>query len=133
SALKKNPPTFIRRGALRGTVATGRLFHPILAQFVSRLNEQWGTRLQAIAVDNHFFGQEITVAGLLAGGGFFTGGRALAGDFLLVPEQACLKAGHIFLDDLTVEDLQKELSLPVAHSGETFLDMLERAHQLESR
>jgi putative radical SAM enzyme (TIGR03279 family) len=132
-ALKRKPPAFIKRGALCGTVATGRLFYPILSEFVSRMNEQWGTRLKTVAVQNRFFGEEITVAGLLAGGDFLQARASFAGDFLLVPEQACLKSGHIFLDDLTLEEVQEGLRLPVAPSGETFTDMLERAHRLEAK
>ena len=131
--LKGKPPAFIKPGALRGTVATGRLFYPILAQYVSRMNKQWGTQLKAVAVENRFFGEEITVAGLLAGGDFVKAQDSFAGDFLLVPEQACLKSGHIFLDDLTLADVEERLSIPVAHSGETFSDMLERAHLLEAK
>ncbi len=133
SALKRKPPAFIKAGALHGTVATGNLFYPILSEFVSRMNDQWNTQLKAVSVENRFFGEEITVAGLLAGGDFVQVRDSLAGNFLLVPEQACLKSGHIFLDDMTLADVQERLSLPVAHSGDSFSNMLERAHLLAAK
>jgi putative radical SAM enzyme (TIGR03279 family) len=41
----------------RGTLATGRLFHPALSDAVDRLNAATGADLDAIAVTNRFFGR----------------------------------------------------------------------------
>jgi putative radical SAM enzyme (TIGR03279 family) len=115
-------------GALHGTVATGELFYPILNGFVSRLNQQAGTRLKVVAVKNRFFGEEVTVAGLIAGGDLLAARDRLEGDFLIVPEQACLKSGNVFLDDLKLEDLEQQLQIPVAHGGASLASLIERAH-----
>ena len=133
--LRRDPAADFRLkpGGLRGTVATGELFYPILNDFVSRLNERAGTRLKVVAVKNRFFGEEITVAGLMAGGDLLRVRDRVEGDFLIVPEQACLKSGHVFLDDLTVEDLEQRLQIPVAHGGATLGSMIERARDLETR
>jgi putative radical SAM enzyme (TIGR03279 family) len=120
-------------GSLQGTIATGRLFHPILAPFVSEINERFGTRLKVVALENRFFGEEVTVAGLMAAGDVMAARGEIEGSFLIVPEQACLKSGHVFLDDLTLEDLERELAIPVGHGGPSILSMLERARALESR
>lgn len=114
----------IRPKGLRGTVATGELFYPILSRYVSDLNERFKTRLKVIALRNQFFGEEVTVAGLLSGGDVLKARREFEGEFLIVPEQACLKSGHVFLDDLTLEDLERELQVPVRHGGPTLLSML---------
>jgi len=123
----------ISPGALDGTIATGELFYPILARYVSEMNERWKTRLKVLAVPNRFFGEEITVAGLIAGSDLLAARGSLEGNFLIVPEQACLKSGHIFLDDLSLEDLERELRLPVAHGGSSLSSTIERAIDLESR
>jgi NifB/MoaA-like Fe-S oxidoreductase len=120
----------VERGALHGTVATGELFYPILNSFVNRFNEQAGTRLKVVAVKNRFFGEEVTVAGLIGGGDLMAAREAFEGDFLIVPEQACLKSGHIFLDDMTLEDLSRELQIPVAHGGASLASLIERARAL---
>ncbi|MEK6302621.1 MAG: DUF512 domain-containing protein [Acidobacteriota bacterium] len=122
----------IQPGSLHGTIATGELFHPILARYVDEINKRWGTRLRVIAVRNRFFGEEITVAGLMAGGDLLASRGSLEGDFLIVPEQACLKSAHIFLDDLTLKDLERELEIPVSHGGPSLLTMIERAIELEA-
>ncbi|HSE96868.1 MAG TPA: DUF512 domain-containing protein [Blastocatellia bacterium] len=122
----------IERGSLHGTIATGELFYPILSSFVEELNEKLGTRLKTIVVKNSFFGREVTVAGLLAGGDILAARDRIEGRFLIVPEQSCLKQGHIFLDDLTLGDLERELRIPVAHGGQSLLSLLRRAADLES-
>jgi putative radical SAM enzyme (TIGR03279 family) len=123
----------VKRGSLYGTVATGELFYPVLSRFVARLNERLRTRLKVVGLKNQFFGEEITVAGLMAGGDVLRARESLEGNFVIVPEQACLKSGHVFLDDLTLEDLEHELERPVGHGGPSLLTMIERARQLESR
>jgi NifB/MoaA-like Fe-S oxidoreductase len=122
----------ISPGALDGTIATGELFYPILARYVSEMNERWKTRLKVVAVPNRFFGEEITVAGLIAGSDLLAARGSLEGNFLIVPEQACLKSGQIFLDDLSLEDLERELRLPVAHGGSSLSSAIERAVSLEA-
>jgi putative radical SAM enzyme (TIGR03279 family) len=122
----------MRRGSLHGTIVTGELFHPILAGFVGELNERWGTRLKVVAVKNQFFGEEITVAGLMTGGDVLAARESIEGNFLIVPEQACLKSGHVFLDDLSLEDLEQKLRMPVSHGGASLISMIERAGELES-
>src|SRR5262249_55252551 len=52
----------------RGTLATGRLFHPVLDRAVRRVNAEFGAELATVPVTNRFFGEEISVAGLLTGG-----------------------------------------------------------------
>lgn len=115
---------------LKGTVATGELFFPLLSQLVDELNGKIGSRLRVIGVKNRFFGEEVTVAGLIAGSDLLSARESLLGDFLIVPEQACLKSGHVFLDNVTLEDLRRELTCPVAHGGGSLGSLLDRAQDL---
>jgi putative radical SAM enzyme (TIGR03279 family) len=121
----------LRPGSLYGTIATGELFYPILTEFVSQINTRYGTRLKVVAVKNCFFGEEVTVAGLITGSCLLASRQLFEGDFLIVPEQACLKSGHIFLDDLSLEDIEAALGRPVAHGGPSLPAMLGRARSLE--
>jgi NifB/MoaA-like Fe-S oxidoreductase len=123
----------LKPGSLHGTVATGELFYPILKEFVDRMNERWGTRLKVISATNGFFGEEVTVAGLLAGSDLLKARQSIEGRFLIVPEQACLKSGNVFLDDLTLEELEGQLNMPVSHGGASLKSMIARAVELESR
>jgi putative radical SAM enzyme (TIGR03279 family) len=122
----------IQPGSLRGTVATGELFYPILARYADEINERCGTMLKVVAVRNQFFGPEVTVAGLIAGGDVLAARDSFEGDFLIVPEQACLKSGNIFLDDLTIEHLENDLDMPVSHGGGSLQSLIVNALRLES-
>jgi putative radical SAM enzyme (TIGR03279 family) len=120
-------------GALDGTVVTGHLFEPILRRYVEQLNARFGTRLKTMAVTNNFFGEEVTVAGLIGGSDVLRARDRIKGRFVIVPEQACLKSGHVFLDDVTLEDLERELGVPVTHGGARLATMIERAWHLEAQ
>lgn len=115
---------------LDGTIATGELFQPLLSRFVHDLNCEIGSRLRVIGVKNRFFGEEITVAGLIAGCDLLSSRDSFYGSFLIVPEQACLKSGRVFLDDVTLSDLETELGCPVAHGGPSLSTLLERAQMV---
>ena len=123
----------LESGSLRGTVVTGELFYPILAPYVNEINEKWGTRLKVVAIRNHFFGQEVTVAGLISGSDVLAARGSIIGNFLIVPEQACLKSGNVFLDDLTLEHLEGDLQIPVSHGGGSLLSLIGNALELERR
>ncbi|MDO5125851.1 MAG: DUF512 domain-containing protein, partial [Ruminococcus sp.] len=77
---------------------------------------------------NHFFGETITVAGLITAGDMIDQlkGKEL-GDELVIPK-VMLKADEpIFLDDLTVSDVEKELGIKItasANDGYEYLDKL---------
>jgi NifB/MoaA-like Fe-S oxidoreductase len=70
------------------------------------------------------------VAGLISGSDVLAARRSIEGEFLIVPEQACLKSGHVFLDDMTLGDLEDELEIPVAHGGPSLPIMLRKALEL---
>lgn len=123
----------IKPGSLRGTIATGELFYPILAQYVEALNNRCATKLKVIPIRNRFFGEEVTVAGLLAGSDLLAARERIEGEFLIVPEQACLKSGNVFLDDLTVEQLEHDLEIPVSHGGGSLSSLIGNALELERR
>jgi putative radical SAM enzyme (TIGR03279 family) len=123
----------VKPNSLHGTVATGQLFYPILSRYVHDLNERFKTRLKVVSVRNQFFGEEVTVSGLLSGGDILKTRQKIEGEFLIVPEQACLKSGHVFLDDLSIRDLEGELNLPVGHGGSSLSSMLAASVELRGR
>ena len=123
----------LKHGSLDGTVATGELFYPILSSQITDLNKRFGTKLRTIAVRNQFFGPEVTVAGLISGADLLALSSSIEGNFLVVPEQACLKSGNVFLDDLTLEKLEAGLQIPVSHGGPSLGSLIRHAKELEVR
>ncbi|MBR3665609.1 MAG: DUF512 domain-containing protein [Ruminococcus sp.] len=111
------------------TLATGTAaesFHRMLADIIMKKLPQ--IKIHVVGIVNHFFGETITVAGLVTAGDMIDQlrGRDL-GDELLIP-RVMLKADEpVFLDDLTVSDVERELGIGIRASrndGFEYLDSI---------
>jgi len=100
-----------RLGNGSATVVTGVSALPVISEFLSALSDRTGVTLTPCAVENRLFGPSVTVTGLISGGDIIASlqGRDV-GDLLLIPDVMLKEGEGIFLDDLTVADLQKETS-----------------------
>jgi putative radical SAM enzyme (TIGR03279 family) len=111
-ALRRRKP----RPGIRGTVCTGKVFYPFLEAQVRRL----AADLRVVAVESRFWGPGIGVAGLLTGSDFIAALRGrIHGDFVVLPSESMIGGDHLFLDDLTLKDVERELGVPVLPSGYT--------------
>jgi len=98
----------------RGTICTGKIFYPYLKDSVDRL----GMDLKTVAVESNFWGPGIGVAGLLTGSDFITALKGnVYGDFVVLPSESMVGDDYLFLDDLTIKDVERELGVPVLPSG----------------
>ena len=83
---------------------------------VARLCEEKHGKLKVnvIKIDNTFFGETVTVAGLLTGGDMIAGCRGKdLGEMLFIPRNSLRADGDLFLDNLAPEDLERELGVKV--------------------
>lgn len=102
-------------GAVPFSIATGVSAAPFLAKLVEQAREKCGTiEGEVYPIVNHFFGQTITVAGLVTGGDLIgqLQGKKL-GKRLLIPANMLRSGEAVFLDDVTTEDVERELGVPV--------------------
>ncbi|MEG6521082.1 DUF512 domain-containing protein [Desulfotomaculum sp. 1211_IL3151] len=101
-------------GRLSATLVTGISGETFLQPVADRLNLIHGLSVQLEVVSNHFFGESVTVAGLLTAGDII---KALKGkdigDRLVVPTVMLRDGEEVFLDDLTVTDVSEQLGVPV--------------------
>jgi putative radical SAM enzyme (TIGR03279 family) len=103
-----------REVTARGTVCTGKVFYPYLRDCVRRL----GGNLMVVPVESRFWGAGIGVAGLLTGSDFIEALRGKdLGDFVVLPSECMIADDYLFLDDLTIKDVQRELGVEVIPSG----------------
>lgn len=97
------------------TLATGVLAAPVIREQVAKIQRKYPQiEAEVIPVVNHFFGEQITVAGLLTGTDIIgqLKGKEL-GEYLLLPE-VLLKSGEdVLLDDLHISDIEKALQTRV--------------------
>lgn len=108
-------PRAKREGWRLVTLVTGELFRPTLERTVREKLVKSGEELKTrvVGVPNRFFGPRVTVAGLLVGRDILAGlaGQDL-GDAVVLPPATINDRNH-FLDDLSLEDLERELRVPV--------------------
>jgi len=99
--------------ALFGTVMTGTLFAPVLRELVGRLNSRFGMRLEVVAVENSYFGGDVSVAGLLTGQDFIAARNRVSGDFAIIPTVALKGDEPVMLDGMRFEELQSQFDVPL--------------------
>ena len=103
---------------LCGTLVTGGLFFPVLERCVEEFNRRTGAKLAVCAAENRFLGKRVTVAGLLSGKDILAALRGRDnGGFVIIPGEALAFDNRLLLDGLTLNDLTRELGLPVYSGG----------------
>ena len=101
-------------GEARVTVVTGESPYRYLADFLERLSGVTGASIIAVAVPNRLFGPTVTVTGLVCGRDIITALQGMdLGDVVLVPDVMMKEGEGVFLDDLSLEELERELGKPV--------------------
>ncbi|MBE9181230.1 TIGR03279 family radical SAM protein [Oculatella sp. LEGE 06141] len=90
--------------------AVEQAFQPI----VQRLNQVKGLELEMVSLSSHYWGQQITVTGLLTGQDILQAlqGRSL-GSGIVLPSMMLKHDESCFLDDMTVEELAEQLQTSV--------------------
>ena len=108
------------------TWATGRLFAPVLADAANWLRQVLDITVEVIPVPNRFFGETVTVAGLLTAEDVAAAlqGRGL-GECVVLPRAMLDHAGQVTLDGRTPEWLEAQLGVPVMFAGQ-MRDVLDR-------
>lgn len=98
------------------SIATGKLAAPFIKKNVELVTSVYGDlEVEVYPVRNDFFGEMITVSGLITGQDLIAQlkGQEL-GERLLIPCNMLRAGENVFLDDVTVEMVEKELGVPVA-------------------
>ncbi len=108
------------------SMATGKLAYPYIRQALLKVAEKFpNVTVRLYQITNEFFGEYITVAGLITGQDLIKQltGQEL-GEILLLPAAMFRSGEQVFLDDITKEELEKALQVKVnivKSSGQDFL------------
>ena len=116
------------------TLATGKLTYPTIKSFASQIMEVFPKiKINVCCIRNDFFGETITVSGLITGQDLIKqlkerkeNGEYL-GDALQIPSNMLRIGEQVFLDDLTVSDVEKALEMKVIaveSGGQQFIDAI---------
>jgi NifB/MoaA-like Fe-S oxidoreductase len=112
-ARHKLPPR--ARQPRRIVVVTGTLAEPVLQPVVERINHIPGMQAALHAVRNEFFGEQVTVAGLLTAGDVVDQIAPLGpADLIVLPRVMFDYAGERTIDDKSPDWIAEQLAVPVA-------------------
>ncbi|WP_424100541.1 TIGR03279 family radical SAM protein [Moorena producens] len=98
----------------RGTWVVGNAVEKAFEPVVERFNAVAGLEIKMVALSSDYWGQEITVTGLLTGQDLLKGlkGKDL-GEMILLPGLMLKHGDTRFLDDMTVAEVADQLKTPI--------------------
>ena len=107
-------------------IPTGTSAQPFIEKLARRYAPD-GTNVQVIAVKNRFFGETITVTGLIVGRDLIDTLRNVPGDGILLCDTMLREQTDRFLDDTTLDEVRHALNRPVRvvrNNGESLIRAL---------
>ena len=107
-----NPDADVERSI---SIATGVAAYPLIRDIADRVAAIYPKlNVNVYEIKNDFYGHTITVAGLITGQDLINQLKDKdLGDVLLIPEVMLMTDGDLFLDNHSVEDVEKALSVKV--------------------
>lgn len=109
------------------TIACGEGVFPYMKRIMSMINEKFpNITINTRAIKNNFFGGGVNVSGLVTGGDLIDQLRGYdLGDRLIIPSSMLRFENDLFLDDVSTDDVERELSVtlvPVNNNGNDLVE-----------
>ena len=97
------------------SIATGVAAYPLLREIADMCQQKCrGLNCNVFSIKNDFFGERITVAGLITATDIYNQLKDKnLGDTLLIPSSMLRAEGDMFLDSVTVEELSQKLNIKI--------------------
>lgn len=111
---------------IKAVSATGALAAPFIKKYMEMIHEKFpNVEVDVISIRNEFFGETITVSGLITGQDLIRqlSGRDL-GEKLLLPCNMLKNEEDVFLDDISVEELSRKLNVEIVIVDEGGSDLV---------
>lgn len=111
------------------SMVTGVLAAPYMEQLLKELKDRFpNITVTLYTIKNDFFGENITVAGLITGGDIIAQLKGLPlGEYLLLPDVLLRNGETVLLDDVTVEQIENSLQTRiriVQSDGNSFIQTI---------
>jgi len=109
------------------TIACGEGVFPYMKRIMSMINEKFpNITINTRAIKNNFFGGGVNVSGLVTGGDLIDQLRDdNLGDRLIIPSSMLRFENDLFLDDVSTDDVERELGVtlvPVNNNGNDLVE-----------
>ncbi len=111
------------------SMATGKLAAPFIEGLAKDVTTKYSNiEANVYAIENEFFGKDITVAGLLTGQDIIKQlkGKDL-GEYLILPSVLLRDDEDVLLDDLRISDIERELGIKIRickEDGKSFVETM---------
>ena len=111
--------TILPKFAGRKLVATGTAAFPMISKLVGKVTSQTEIDCKVVAVKNNYFGENITVAGLITGCDLVAQLKLFASDYelLLIPQAMLRAQSDVFLDNMTIAEAEEKLGISIRVVG----------------
>ena len=116
------------------SIATGMLAKAHMEELAAMAMKRFPSlKVDVHAIVNRFFGETITVSGLVTGGDLIDQLRGKdLGDTLLIPENMLRHEGDLFLDSVSLRDVEESLQIPVSVTARDGEDLLKKLLEKKS-
>ncbi|NLK70592.1 MAG: DUF512 domain-containing protein [Clostridiales bacterium] len=109
------------------SIATGVAAYELMKDLLDKVIKKWhNLDCKLYAIKNEFFGETITVTGLITGQDLISQLKDKPlGDTLLISSSMLRRDSDVFLDDIRVSDVEKQLGIkvvPIENNGYDLLD-----------
>ena len=106
--------------------ATGALAAPFIRKYMKMIQEKFPkVHVEVVSIRNEFFGETITVSGLVTGQDLEKQLKGMdLGEKLLLPCNMLKNEEDVFLDDITVEELSQKLNVEIVIVDEGGADLV---------
>ena len=122
TALRLDPDTSSARPR-RVIMATGTSVAPFMASLI-RSHPIPGVQIEIRPIVNRFFGETVTVSGLITGQDLVGQLQGAQADEILITKSMLREGEDIFLDDMTLDEAQAKLGVPITPVPDDGADLL---------
>lgn len=108
------------------TFVTGSAAYDMMLEIAQKIMDKISLKINVVKITNNFFGERITVSGLTTGKDIIEQLKNKNYKNIILPRNM-FNDNNVMLDDLTIEDLEKELNTEVAVcdvDGEALLNLI---------
>ncbi|MBR5506466.1 MAG: DUF512 domain-containing protein, partial [Clostridia bacterium] len=108
-------------------IVTGKLAYNFMCGLVESVKKRYNDiNVDVVCIENDFFGRSVTVSGLICGGDIIKNLKGKGYERLLITKSMLKADEDIFLDNVTVSDMEEELGLEVVAVFNDGYDLLEK-------
>lgn len=117
------------------SLATGVAAYGLMKEISDKISEKCeNININVYCIKNKFFGETITVSGLLTGGDIIEQLKDKElGDYLILPDSLLRNGETVLLDNVYVSDIEKELGVPVKIALNLAESLIDRIMNMEEK